>query len=181
MEYLYKISNLQEYAIKTAQEYAEMLIYTAVCFFLPMFLGHNQILVGTAVNALLILAALNVKGYKLLPIILAPSLGAFAGGLIFGPFTIYLLYLIPFIWIGNTILVFSFKYFKLKLNKNYLFTSIIGAFAKSGFLFLSAFLLYSFGIIPGVFLFAMGAMQLITAVSGGIAAYGAQAVKRKYF
>lgn len=177
----YTNKNLQGYFFKSLYNNLEMIIYTSVCFFVPFFLGHPQLLVGIIVNAALILSALNLKGYKLLPVIIAPALGAFSRGLIFGPYTIYLMYMIPFIWLGNALLVFCFKYFKLKLGKNYLFTLIIGALLKSGFLFLMAFLLYNLGIIPIVFLTAMGIIQLTTAFAGGIAAYGINKIKNFYF
>ena len=179
MQYLYKLANLQEYAINNIHQYFEMVLYTAVCFFLPLFVGHPQIFVGIMFNTLIIASALNIKGSKLLPVIIAPSLGALSRGILFGPFTIYLVYMIPFIWIGNTILVFSFKWLKLRLKKNYWLTLVIGSILKSGFLFLAAFILYSLNILPVIFLTAMGVMQLITAFTGGIAAFGFQAVKRK--
>ncbi|MBW2965691.1 hypothetical protein KY342_01150 [Candidatus Woesearchaeota archaeon] len=179
MRYLYKLANLQEYALSNIYQYFEMVVYTAFCFFIPLTIGHPQLAVGIIVNALLIASALNIKGYKLLPVIISPSLGALSRGILFGPFTIFLVYMIPFIWIGNTILVFSFKWLKLRLNKNYWLTLVIGSLLKSGFLFLIAFILYSLNIVPVVFLTAMGIMQLITAFTGGIAVYGFQAVKKR--
>ena len=179
MQYLYKLSNLQEYALSHVTENIEMVVYTAVSFFLPIVIGHPQIVIGILVNAMLITAALNLKGYKLLPVILAPALGALSAGLLFGKFTVFLLYLIPFIWVGNAILVFSFKWLKLRLKKNYLLTLVLGSGAKSLFLFGSAFLLFKLGIIPVVFLTAMGIMQLTTALGGGVAAYGFQAAKKR--
>jgi hypothetical protein len=176
----YEVANLQEYSLGNLHQHVEMTIYTLICFFIPFFIGHPQIVVGVIVNAALVLAALNLKGYKLLPVIIAPSLGVLAKGLLFGPFTIYLLYMIPFIWIGNTILVFSFKWIKLRLGKNYLSTLIAGAGLKSGFLFLSALLLYKLGIIPVVFLAAMGIMQLYTALGGGAAAYIVHNAKKRF-
>lgn len=180
MKYAYKLANLQEYSLSNIYQYFEMVFYSAVCFSVPLIMGHQQLVVGTIVNALLITAALNLKGYKLLPVIIAPSLGAVSAGLLFGNLTMFLVYLVPFIWIGNAILVFSFKHFKLHLKKNYLLTLILGAGLKSGFLFLSALLLYKLGIIPIIFLTAMGIMQLTTAVMGGIAAYGIQSAKRGF-
>ena len=115
----YKIANLQDYVLGNVHQYFEMVIYTAVCFFIPLFLGHPQIVVGIVVNAMLIAASLNLKGYKLLPIIIMPSLGVLSRGMLFGPFTIFLVYMIPFIWIGNGILVFAFKWLKLHLKMNY--------------------------------------------------------------
>jgi len=179
MNYLYKLAHLQDYEISNAMQHFETVVYTAVSFFLPIVIGHPQVVVGILVNTLLITAALNLKGYKLLPVIIAPSLGALSAGLLFGPFTIYLVYMAPFIWIGNAILVFSFKWLKLKLEKNYLTTLISGAVAKSLFLFGSAFILFKLGIIPAMFLTAMGIVQLTTALGGGVAAYVFQAAKRR--
>jgi hypothetical protein len=179
MKYLYKIANLQDYLLSNSYQYFEMVLYTAVCFFLPLFIGHPQVFVGIIVNTMLIVSAMNIKGTKLLPVIIAPSLGALSRGLLFGPFTIFLIYMIPFIWIGNTILVFSFKWLKLKLKKNYWLTLAAGSLLKAGFLFGIAYILYSLNIVPVIFLTAMGIMQLITAVSGGIAAYGFQYAKRR--
>ncbi|MBR9692177.1 hypothetical protein GOV06_05330 [Candidatus Woesearchaeota archaeon] len=179
MEYLNKIVNSQEYELSYLAENMEMIVYSVVSFFLPIVIGHPQIVVGIIVNAMLITAALNLKGYKLLPVILAPALGALSAGLLFGKFTVFLLYLIPFIWIGNAILVFAFKWLKLRLKKNYVLTLVVGSTAKSLFLFGAAFLLFKLGIIPVMFLTAMGVVQLTTALGGGIAAYGFQAAKRK--
>ena len=179
MEYLNKIANLQDYELSNVSQHVEMVVYTVASFFLPIVIGHPQIVVGMLVNTMLITAALNLKGYKLLPIILAPSLGALSAGLLFGKFTMFLVYLIPFIWVGNAILVFAFKWLKLRLQKNYLLTLVIGSGAKSLFLFGSAFLLFKLGIVPVMFLTAMGIIQLTTALGGGIVAYGFQAAKRK--
>lgn len=179
MKYTCKIADLQDYALSNIHQYFEMAVYSVVCFFLPLMIGHPQIVVGIVVNALLITSALNLKGHKLLPVIILPALGAFSRGALFGPFTIYLLYLIPFIWIGNAILVFSFKWIKLHLKKNYWLTLCIGALLKSGFLFLAAFSLYKLGIIPAVFLTAMGMLQLTTALGGGVAAYGFHYAKKR--
>jgi hypothetical protein len=56
---------------------------------------------------------------------------------------------------------------------------IIGAALKSGFLFLSALILFKLGIIPIIFLTTMGILQLTTALSGGIAAYALHYAKKK--
>jgi hypothetical protein len=175
-----KIANLQDYVLGNVHQYFEMIVYTAVCFFLPLLMGHPQIVVGIVVNSMLVLSALNLKGAKLLPVILVPSLGVLTRGLLFGPFTIFLVYMIPFIWIGNAILVFAFKWMRLHLRWNYALTLGIGAGVKSGFLFLSALVMYKLGFVPVIFLTAMGLMQLWTALAGGAAAYGIQAAKKKF-
>lgn len=142
-------------------------------------IGHPQLVVGIVVNALLITSALNIKGYKLLPVIIAPTLGAFSRGILFGPFTIFLLYLIPFIWIGNAILIAAFKALNLNKKLNYWITLTIGSAIKSLFLFSIAYLLFKLNIIPVIFLTSMGLFQFYTAIAGGILAFGFQKVKRK--
>ncbi len=177
---LYRLSLLQDYAISNIWQNIELFFYSALCFFMPLMIGHPQIVVGVAVNAALILAALNLKSYKLLPVILLPSLGVLSRGLLFGPLTIFLLYFIPFIWIGNALLVFSFKFFKLKKKINYFVTLFLGTVFKCSFLFVSALILFKLGIVPAMFLSAMGVMQIVTAIAGGIIALGIHSVKKKF-
>ena len=176
--YMYRLANLQDYALGNVHEHVEMVVYSLVCFFTPFFMGHPQIVVGVVVNAALVTAALNLRGYKLLPVIIIPSLGVLSRGIIFGPFSKFLVYMIPFIWVGNAILVFSFKHFKLHRNFNYWLTLALGSVLKAGFLFVSALALYKLGVLPVIFLTAMGAIQLATAVGGGIAAYGLHYAKK---
>ena len=60
IEYL----NKQEYKFGFVQENVEMVVYSVVCFFVPFFIGHPQLIVGIIVNASLVLAALNLRSYK---------------------------------------------------------------------------------------------------------------------
>ena len=170
--------NRQDYHLAYRQELFEMLLYAVVAFFLPFFVGHPQIVVGVLVNALLIISALNVKGVKLLPVIIAPSLGALSRGILFGPFTIFLIYMIPFIWIGNFIIVYCFKHFNLYKKLNYALTLITGSLLKAVFLFVIAYLLISIKMLPTLFLTTMGLFQLYTAIAGGILAFGFQKAKK---
>jgi len=179
MEYMTKVANLQDYVLNNVTEYWEMIVYMVISFSLPLFLAHPQFLVGSVVNAMLITAALNLKGYKLLPVILAPSLGVLSAGVLFGSFTIFLLYLVPFIWIGNAILVFSFKWFKLHKKQNYWTTLVIGSLVKGAFLFSVAYVLFSLSLIPAPLLTAMGVLQITTAMIGGIIAYGIHEAKKR--
>lgn len=179
MEYLNKIINLQDYKLEYRQELFEIMLYTVVSFFLPFFVGHPQIVVGVLVNSLLITSALNVKGAKLLPVIIAPTLGALSRGVLFGPFTVFLLYMIPFIWVGNSILVFAFKWLNLDKKVNKWVTLVIGSAVKAGFLFGIAYLLVSLNVLPIMFLTAMGLFQWYTAILGGILALGFQSAKKK--
>lgn len=155
-------------------EHLEFFLYSFVCFFAPFLIGHPQLLVGTLVNATLILAAINLPLKKVLPIILLPSLGVLSRGLLFGPFTIYLIYIIPFVWIGNFILVCTFR----KLNVNRWLILFSGSILKTIFLFVSVFILVKFAILSPIFLTAFGIFQLYTALLGGALAFSIQASKK---
>ncbi|MGV8163096.1 MAG: hypothetical protein ACP5N2_07225 [Candidatus Nanoarchaeia archaeon] len=175
----YEFWSRTDYAVGFVQEYSELVIYSALAFLIPFLLAHPQIVVGVVVNAALVLSALNMKDYKLLPVIMLPSIAVLSRGLIFGPFTMFLIYLIPFIWIGNSILVYAFKELKLKRKMNSVFTLLIGATAKTVFLFLCALLLVKTGVIPAPFLVTMGVFQLYTALAGGAIALGIHEAKKK--
>lgn len=180
MNYLNKVSNLQDYALSNISEYFELIVYSAVCFFLPLMIGHPQIIVGIVVNAMLITAALNLRGYKMWPVILLPSLGVLSRGLLFGPFTIFLVYMIPFIWMGNAILVYVFKTLKLHMKINYIFSLAAGAGFKTGFLFLAALTMFKLGFVPAIFLTSMGLFQLWTALAGGAVAFAIHYGKKRF-
>ncbi len=168
---------LREYKLGYLQENVETVVYAMMCFLVSFLIAHPQFLVGTLVNGALILGALNVRSHRLLPIIIMPSLGVLSAGLVFGPLTIFLFYMIPFIWVGNFILVYAFKYFYLNKKISKWFTLAGGAFAKAAFLFLAALTLYTLDVIPVQLLVAMGPVQLLTAVSGGVVAFIAQFAK----
>ncbi|NYZ79340.1 hypothetical protein H0N99_04295 [Candidatus Micrarchaeota archaeon] len=168
----------QEYTLSQAQEYAEMILYAAVAFSLPFILGHEQLLVGSVVNCALVLAALNLRGARLLPVILLPSVGALLAGMVFGPLSVSLVYMLPFIWLGNAILVFAVKELVFSERKNRLAALTAGSLAKTALLSASAFALFFLGLVPAQFIAAFGIIQLATALCGGAAALGVQEVKR---
>ena len=156
---------------------AEMLVLGFLGFLIPFTFGHPQLLVGVIVNAFLIRSALTLPSYKTIPVILAPAVGAVARGMVLGPFTLFLVYMLPFIWAGNYLLVYAFK-LKLKHRLNYGLTLFTASALKAGFLYAAAVVLYSADIIPQALLPAMGAMQFSTAMLGGIAAYGFVVLKK---
>lgn len=171
----------QEYTLSLLRENVEMLLYAVIAISIPFILGHPQIVVGATVNAALVLSALNLKGKRLLPIIFLPSIGAYFAGALFGSASFALVYLNPFIWAGNALLVYSVKELYLKKGQNRALAVAQGAMWKTAFLFASAFALYSLGLIPAAFLTAMGIFQLYTAILGGAAALAIQEGKRRFF
>ncbi len=132
-------------------------------FAMPFSLGHPQLLVGTIVNACLFSAALFLPKKFLYPLVFFPSLGVLSRGLIFGSLTPFLSLLLPFIWLSNMFLVNTFK----KLYKlGYIFSALLAAVLKAGFLFASASILVKLKILPQPFLISMGQLQMITALLG---------------
>ena len=160
-----------EYIVGHLNHMVAFYAYFFVGFLVPFTMGHPQPLVGSLVNATLVLAALKFENKKILPLLFAPSLGVLARGLIFGPMTPFLAIMIPFIWIGNAILVYLIKDLQKGKSTNYGISLGIASLAKTGFLFSVAFVLVSASILPEMFLTAMGVLQLITAISGGILAF----------
>ena len=145
----------------------DFIIYS-LAFFIPFFISHPQLLTGAVVNCLLFIAIQKFSYKKIVPVVVLPSLGAILNGVLFGPATIFLYYFLPFIWISNLILIWTFS--KL-LKKNYFLAVLSSSFLKALFLFAIANLYVNLRIVPKVFLTAMGAVQLITALSGGVFSY----------
>lgn len=171
--------NLSEYNLSALQENIELIIYSALAFLVPFTIGHPQLVVGILVNTAIVLAALNLKNAKLLPVLILPSIAVLSRGLIFGPFTVFLIYMIPFIWIGNFILLAAFRELKLKRKLGSVPTLIIGSVAKAFFLYTCALILVLTGVLPNIFLSTMGLFQLYTAFAGGMIAIGIHEAKKK--
>jgi hypothetical protein len=143
----------------------ELFALSALGFLIPFSFGHPQLLVGVLVNALIIRAAMTLPLNRALPIAFTPTLGVLARGLLFGPFTIFVVYLLPFICVGNILLLWAFS-----KGGNFGFTLAASSVVKAAFLYSSAYVLFVLGIIPAVLLPAMGVLQLTTALAGGIIA-----------
>jgi len=142
------------------------LVIFALSFFIPLLISGPQILTGSLVNALLFLAAAYLPKKKVKYIVALPGIAAVLNGVIFGRFTPFLLYFLPFIWLGNYILIKSF----LLLNKKmpYPVRILFSSFFKSVFLFTFAVIFFKLNLIPQLFLTVMGIFQFITAIIGGI-------------
>ncbi|PIN72516.1 hypothetical protein COV21_01935 [Candidatus Woesearchaeota archaeon CG10_big_fil_rev_8_21_14_0_10_45_5] len=160
-------------------EVSEIILITAASFLVPFLIGHPQLIVGIAVNVLLIESALHIKDYKLAAPIILPSIGALSRAALFGGLTKYLVFMLPFIWVGNSILVFAVKALNLFMKKNFLLSGFSGVILKSGFLFASAYLLFRFGLVPKLFLSAFGFSQVITGAAAVLIVYPAFLLKRK--
>ena len=167
------IINIYKHSLdyKRIHEDKEMILYSSVAFLFPFFLQTQQLLLGSAVNTTLVLSAFYLKGRKVLPLMVLPSIGAVANGILFGPLTVYLVYMVPFIWVGNALLIGMMKLLYVKLGTNYIISATASVCSKVGFLFVSSYLLFTLGAVPEFFLYAMGIMQAATAIAGCTSAY----------
>jgi len=125
-----------------------------------------QLITGSIVNAILFLAVMLMGFRRAVIISTVPSLISLTSGLLplaFAP-------LVPFIMIGNIILIITFDY----LKKNYWLGVLAACFLKFIFLFGSSSLfIHSLVeqklVSKAVMMF--GGIQLTTAISGAIVAY----------
>lgn len=135
-------------------------VFPLLSFLIPFVLPHQQLVVGVIINCLLFLSAKKISNKYVLPVIFLPSIATLSRGLIFGNLTVFLIYFLPFIWLGNYILIFIYK------KKGFILASV----CKFLLLYLAANLYFSFHLVPKIFLQSMGLLQLITALMGGILA-----------
>lgn len=138
--------------------------------------SNSQIIVGSIVNTALIVAAINVKGWKkIVGIITLPSISTILSGYVFKTASVYMVYMIPAIWLGNFAIVYLYKLLLLNKNLNYFVTGIISIIVKVAIIFGGFSLLNLFGIFPEKLVQnlqnAMGATQAITATIGMIISY----------
>lgn len=141
--------------------------------------SNSQYIVGSLVNTLLILAGINADGWKkIIGIVTLPSISALLGGLVLKASSIYTVYMIPAIWIGNFAIIYLYRYLFVKKNLNYIFSSIIAIISKCAIIYAGFQLLAKINIIPSaskVFTalnIAMGMNQLVTASIGSMIAFG---------
>ena len=137
---------------------------------------NSQLIVGTIVNAALVVSAINLKGWaKILGVVTMPSISTILSGYVFGTASVYMVYMIPAIWIGNFALIYSYKFLMLGKNKHYFLAGIVGIIVKVAIIFALFNLINLFGVFPEKLVTtlstAMGTTQLITATLGVILAF----------
>lgn len=131
-------------------------------------LCHNQFITGPIVNATLLVAValLGIRDGILIGLI--PSSIALAVGLL----PPVLAPMIPFIIVGNAILVLTFGYLR---NKNYWLGLVSGSVLKFAFLFGTSSVVTSLLVnqkVAANVAVMMSWPQLVTALAGGLLAYG---------
>ena len=172
-------------------EVIQTIIIALLSFLVPTFLAqliklifgdtsvitsNSQIIVGSIVNTALVITALNLKGLnKTLLVVTMPSVSTVLSGFIFKSASVYMVWMIPFIWLGNLALIISFKYIMLFKSKPYILSAIVGIIIKVAIIFGGFLVLKSFNIFPEKLISnlqnAMSLIQLITATIGCILVY----------
>ena len=141
--------------------------------------SNSQIIVGSIVNIALIMAGLNLKGWRrLLLIATLPSLSAVGSGYIFGSLTKVTVFMIPGIWLGNFSLIMLMKYLYANKKVNYVLSSVIAILIKVAIIFGVLNIWMAFSVLPSQGAVAntlkntMGLTQLITASIGAVISFG---------
>ena len=175
---------------KTSDTIQTILIFL-LALLVPTFLGNiinntfgktsviaqnSQIIVGSIVNTALIISAINLKGWKkILGVVTMPSISTILSGYVFKSASVYMVYMIPAIWIGNFVLIYAYKWIMLEKEKNYFLAGIIGIITKVLVIAGGFMLLKAFGIFPdkmvNILQTAMTTTQLITASIGTVIAF----------
>lgn len=138
--------------------------------------NNSQLIVGSIVNTILVITALNLKGWtKTIFVITMPSISTILSGYVFKSASVFMTWMIPAIWIGNFALVFAFKYIMLEKEKHYILASVIGIACKVAIIFGFFMILKTFNVFPEKMVAnlqsAMSLTQLITATIGCTIAY----------
>lgn len=138
--------------------------------------NNSQIIVGSIVNTALIITALNLKGWsKTVFVVTMPSVSTILSGYVFKSASPLMTYMIPAIWVGNFLLVFSYKYIVALKEKNYFLGALVGIISKVIVIFGFFMILKAFGVFPEKVAVnlqkAMGLIQLITASIGSVIAF----------
>ncbi len=174
-----------------ASEVCQAIVIALLAFLVPTFLAqllkiifgeesvitnNSQIIVGSIVNTALVVSALNLKGWsKIIPIVTMPSISTIFSGYVFKSASVFMIYMIPAIWIGNFALIIAFKYLMITKNKNYFLTSVVGIICKVAIIFGFFMILKMLNVFPEKIATnlqkAMSIIQLITATIGCFVAF----------
>lgn len=141
------------------------------------FISQNdQWLMGPVVNCALIIVGVNFKGWKRInSVVVLPSIIHLANFYLFAIGTVYSLYLLPAIWLGNLAIVLATKFLYTHKKQNFFLSSAIAIAIKVGIIFGIYNLLCAVNIIPqnvasGLWT-RMGINQLYVAAIGCIFAF----------
>jgi len=194
-----QVLNKSIYDFSKKADIIQSVILGLIAFLVPTFLAklittvygaqsvitsNSQLIVGSVVNAALIVAAVNVKGWKkIIGIVTMPSISTILSGYVFKSASVFMVYMIPAIWLGNFALIYAYKFIMLGKNKNYFLAGLTGIVAKVAVIFGCFQILNVFKVFPPKIATnlqtAMGLTQLITASIGMIIAFIIYGIEKK--
>ena len=185
-----KVFNKSWFDFDKKEELKGVIIVSILSFIIPLFLGelirlifkdgslitsNVGIIIGTIVNSLLIVSALNFKGIKkIIPVIVLPSIALFISGVLFGS-NYEIKFMIPGIWLGNYIFVYVFKRLMTEKKFNYFLTGLVAVIAKTLVIFIIFSILNACGVFASYEVdelkYAMGIMQGFSGILGVLLGY----------
>lgn len=178
-----KILNQQLIDTKKITDILVTLLIIIGAFAVPTFLAkiiplgkYQQLVVGTIVNASLILTALYTKGtIKTIAIATLPSISTIVGGLLFATMTKYSQIMIPAIWIGNFAFILLYKVLFVNKKIAYPLSAVIAIVTKVAIIYLGFTIMVNLIAVPEMVKTtlntSMGGTQLITATCGSVLAF----------
>lgn len=178
-----KVLNKQLVDTKKITDVIITLLIMVGAFLVPTFLAkiiplgkYQQIVVGTIVNASLIMTALYTKGnIKTIFIATLPSMSNILGGYLFTPMTLYAKLMIPAIILGNFALILIYKAVYVNKKSNYVVSAILGIVLKVAIIYAGFVVMSSAITLPPMVQktlnTSMGITQLITATCGSALAF----------
>ncbi len=152
--------------VQISKKTAIFTVLTGIAIILPALI-HQQAITGPIINATLFLSVSLLSPEIAIFVGLIPSLVALSSGLL----PAVLAPMVPFIMIGNAILILTFYYFK---KINYWMGVVIGSLLKFLFLFGSSSIVIHLLLKKEVSVKVASMMswpQLITALAGGVIAF----------
>jgi len=144
-------------------EYIVLFSIYSLSILIPLLIGKPQLLVGSAVNLLIVFTTLTYGIKKTIPVLLLPSIIATVTGILFNGATIFLIYVLPFIMLSNFIL----SYF---VSKKKMYSYVLGIVFKGLFLVVSYKVMSELIGLPSIFI-TSSYLQFITALIGVFTGY----------
>jgi len=144
-------------------EYIVLFSIYSLSILIPLLIGKPQLLVGSAVNLLIVFTTLTYGIKKSIPVLLLPSIIATVTGILFNGATIFLIYVLPFIMLSNFIL----SYF---VSKKKMYSYVLGIVFKGLFLVVSYKVMSELIGLPSIFI-TSSYLQFITASIGVFTGY----------
>lgn len=163
---LTSIYEYQPFRIKVSSHLSKYISINLFLFLFPLLFDLPQLIQGTIINLMLIYIALNYKKMELIPAVLLPSLATTLRGTLIGTITPYLVLIMPIIWLGNLMYIFSIRYLTMKEWKA-LLVLLSSGIIKSLILFISTFVIVRALNLPELLLISMGIFQVFTSLLAG--------------